>query len=90
MSIIETGDVMFGLLIDEDLSLFIPIQWRQWCYELRNVPKVLCTNEDFVHVCTDLEKVKLLWIKTCPNTLCTYKDYIHMHNGVTGGSDVMN
>ena len=29
-------------------------------YELRNVRKVLCMNEDFVHVHTDLEKVMKL------------------------------
>ena len=48
-------------------------------YELRNVPKVLCMNEDFVQVHTDLEKVTKLWIKTCLHILFTNKDYVHMH-----------
>ena len=26
-------------------------------YELRNVPKVLCTNEDYIQVHTDFEKL---------------------------------
>ena len=41
--------------------------------------KILCTNEDFVHVCTDLQMVMTLWSKTCPNNLCTNKDYVYMY-----------